>query len=68
MILKKYLKKFCAPNSLKICLIQSHVLFFNLNQSHDDALRRKFTLAFLLRLAYNPILGYEVNVSVHAQN
>ena len=65
---KKNLKKLCVPNSLKIGPIQSYVSFFNLDQSHDDALRRQFTLAFLVRLAYNPILGYEVNVSVHLQN
>ena len=68
IISKKNLKKLCVPNSFKIDPIQSYVLFFNLDQSHDDALRRKCTLAFLVRLAYNPILGYEVNVSIHLQN
>ena len=51
-----------CQTTLKLALFNPMYYFLNFDQFRDDALRRKFTLAFLVRLAYDPILGYEMNV------
>ena len=48
--LKKITWDLGVPNSLKIGPIQSYLLFFNLDQSHDDALRRKGLVKLIKRV------------------